>query len=66
MTSVIIKRVVSFEKIRVTKKNDEDAECSNCRNGYGDTKYWYVVEQKNHGGLQLCESCFLKLKEVKK
>ena len=56
----IIKKL-SFNKVRATKEFGEDVECSNCRNGYDDTVYWYIVEQQNWGGLQLCEKCFNKL-----
>lgn len=65
MTSVITKRIVSFKRIRATKKDNEDAECSSCRNGVEDTKYWYIVEQNDCFGLQLCDTCFSKLEEVK-
>jgi len=67
-SSNTLKRVVSFEKLRVTKADWEDAECSNCRYVFGYKRggeFAYVISQDNHGGLQLCQECFDKLDEVK-
>ena len=51
-------KIVPFEKHRLTKREDEDAECSICRKGYGNTKYFYIFHD-----LQLCDDCIVMLSD---
>jgi len=66
-----MKKIISFRRIKATKKDNEDAECSGCRTGvhakdYPEgTKYWYIFGGENHGGIQLCQSCFDRLENEK-
>lgn len=61
------KKIVSFEKTRVTKDYWEDSACSNCLKELWEgrkVKYAYETVFSHQGYFALCEDCFGELKSV--
>lgn len=58
------KFLIPIERCRVLKKDNPNAECSDCRAGVEDTKYWYFIDgEVGVDYVQFCDKCFERRKK---
>ena len=53
------KLIIPIERCKALKKDNPDAECSDCRAGVEDTEYWYFIDGKvGSDYVQFCDKCY--------